>query len=100
MFLSVRLRRDRAEGAERSEAVFPADDGQQVSLGGADHPDGGLLGRGPRREARLRPHQDLHGQTQQVRPPRFTSFLKPGPIVALRVIRFFLFLQFAFSDPF
>ncbi len=43
--------RDRTEGEERSEAVLPADHRQQVPLGGADHPDGGLLGRGPHREA-------------------------------------------------
>ncbi len=59
--------RDRTEGEERSEAVLSADHRQQVPLGGADHPDGGLLGRGPHREAWLRPHQDLRGQTQQVR---------------------------------
>lgn len=61
--------RDRAESEERSEAILSAHDGQQMSLGGADHPDGGLLGRRPRRETRLRPHQDLHGQAQQVRKP-------------------------------
>lgn len=65
--LSSLRRRDRTEGEERSEAVLSADHRQQMPLGGADHPHGGLLGRGPRREARLRPHQDLRGQTQQVR---------------------------------
>lgn len=62
--------RDHTEGEERSETVLPADDGQQMPLGGADHPDGGLLGRGPCREARLWPHQDLRCQTQQVSPTR------------------------------
>lgn len=61
------LNRGRTEGEKRSEAVLSADDRQQMPLGGADHPDGRLLGRGPSGEARLRPHQDLHGQTQQVR---------------------------------
>lgn len=59
-------RRDRAEGEERPEAILSAYNGQQVPLRGADHPDGGLLGWGPCRETRLWPHQDLHGQTQQV----------------------------------
>lgn len=59
--------RDRAEGEKWAEAVLQADHWHQVSLGGADHPDGRLLGRGPCWEARLRPHQDLCGQTQQVR---------------------------------
>lgn len=47
----------------------------------ADHPNGGLLGRGPRREAWFWPHQDICGQAQQVSPalyfftpPRWARF--------------------------
>lgn len=69
--------RDRAEGEKRAEAVLQADHWHQVSLGGADHPDGRLLGRGPCREARLRPHQDLCGQTQQVRLCPCVFFSRP-----------------------
>lgn len=63
--------RDHSEGEKRPEAVFSTNDRQQMPPGGADHPDGGLLGRRPDREARLRSHQDLHGKTQQVCPTCF-----------------------------
>lgn len=55
--------RDYPEGEERSEALLPAHHRQQMPLRRVDHPDGGLLGRGPRRQAGLWPHQDLCGQT-------------------------------------
>lgn len=48
--------RDYTEGEERSEALLSAHHRQQMPLRRADHPDGGLLGRGPRREAWLWPH--------------------------------------------
>lgn len=68
--------RDHTEGEERSEAVLPTNHRHQMPLGGAHHPDGGLLGRGPRGEARLRPRQDICGQAQQVSVCLKERFLK------------------------
>lgn len=68
--------RDHTEGEERSEALLSANHRHQMPLGGAHHPDGGLLGRGPRREARLRPRQDICGQAQQVSACLKERFLK------------------------
>lgn len=82
--------RDRAEGEKRAEAVLQADHRHQVSLRRADHPDGRLLGRGPRREARLRPHQDLCGQTQQVRLSSRRLFAVQGGDVSLMMFRYLL----------
>lgn len=61
------LPRDCTEGEKWSEAILSADNRQQMPLRGVDHPNGGMLGWGPCREAWLWPHQDLHGQTKQVR---------------------------------